>query len=170
MGLFTALWPPAGAVQALAADTAAVGEPRGWRVRAPDAWHVTLAFHGAADPGVLARRLDRAARGAPAPRLRIAGGGAAPGVRWAGVTAEPADLLIGLVVLAGGAPERFVPRVTVLRVRPRPGPAADPDPPVTWTAHRGPWWRPTELLLVGSEPTRGGSRYRVVHRVPLGGP
>ncbi|WP_252436077.1 2'-5' RNA ligase family protein [Pseudonocardia humida] len=126
-------------------------------------------FYGEADPGVLARRLDRAALGLPAPRLRTAGAGAFDGVRWAGVQAEPAAELRGLVEVVGGQGERFVPHVTLLRRRARPGPAAVADPPTPWAGHGGPWWRPADLLLVSSEPARGGSRYRVVHRVPLQG-
>jgi RNA 2',3'-cyclic 3'-phosphodiesterase len=167
--LFTALWPAPEAVAALAADTMPAGAPPGWRVPAPASWHVTLAFHGDADPGVLARRLERTARAAMAPRLRIAGAGAFEGVRWAGVEVADADAerLARLVMLAGGDPSAFVPHVSVLRLRSRPGPGAEPDPQATWGAHRGPWWRPQEVLLVVSEPARGGSRYRPVHRVRL---
>ena len=167
MHLFTAVWPAPDAVAALAADTVAAGAPPGWRAPAPASWHVTLAFHGEADPGVLARRLEAAARGAPAPRLRIAGAGAFPGVRWAGVEVEQPERLTRLVALAGGDPGAFVPHVSVLRLRARPGPRADPDPRPTWAGHRGPWWRPGEVLLVASEPARGGPRYRPVHRVRL---
>jgi RNA 2',3'-cyclic 3'-phosphodiesterase len=168
--LFTALWLPSAAVEALAADVGPAGEPPGWRLLAPASWHVTLAFHGHADPGVLARRLERRAGGVRPPRLRIAGGGAFPDVRWAGVETggpEDRDRLDHLVTLAGGDPAAFVPHVSVLRRRPRPGRGADPDPRPTWGAHRGPWWRPDEVLLVASEPGRGGSRYRPVHRVRL---
>jgi RNA 2',3'-cyclic 3'-phosphodiesterase len=164
--LFTALWPTDEAVAALS-DAVGAAEPPGWRAVDPAGWHLTLVFHGEADPGVLARRLDRAARGAPAPRLRTAGAGAFDGVRWAGVQAEPGEALTGLVDLAGGRAEEFVAHVTVLRRRRRPGPGAVADPPLPWAEHRGPWWRPADLLLVSSEPARGGSRYRVVHRVPL---
>ncbi|WP_408004710.1 2'-5' RNA ligase family protein, partial [Pseudonocardia lacus] len=62
---------------------------------------------------------------------------------------------------------RFVPHVTLLRRRLRPGPGAVADPATPWAGRTGPWWRPADLLLVSSEPARGGSRYRVVHRVPL---
>ena len=167
MRLFTALWPPPDAVAALADGTAGVGEPRGWRVVAPPAWHVTLAFHGEADPGVLARRLERSARGARAPRLRIAGAGAFPGVRWAGVHCDAPELLARLVVVVGGEPAAVVPHVSVLRRRARPGPHAAAEPPAPWAGHLGPWWQPAEVLLVASEPARSGRRYRPVHRVAL---
>lgn len=162
--LFTALWLPDGPVAALRA--VAGREPPGWRAVDPASWHVTLAFHGDADPGVHARALDAAARGAEAPALRLAGAGAFDGVRWAGVVS--CGPIAELVRLAGGAPETFVPHVTVWRRRRRPGPAADPDPVPSWAAHEGPWWHPGDVLLVASEPARGGARYRPVHRVPLG--
>ncbi len=88
-------------------------------------------------------------------------------MRWAGLEVADPERLTRLVTVAGGDPAAFVPHVSVLRLRSRPGPGADPDPPVTWAAHRGPWWRPGEVLLVASEPGRGGSRYRPVHRVRL---
>jgi 2'-5' RNA ligase len=88
-------------------------------------------------------------------------------VRWAGVEADPEAELRKLVEVAGRQGERFVPHVTVLRRRRRPGPGAPADPPAPWAQRCGPWWRPADLLLVSSEPARGGSRYRVVHRVPL---
>lgn len=168
MRLFTALWPPPTVIDALEAD---VGDavPRGWRRTDPTTWHVTLAFHGEADPGVAARRLEGSAHGVAAPRLRLAGAGAFDGVRWVGVEAPSPDgrALDGLVEAAGGDVARFAAHVTVLRLRPRPGPHPETDPATPWSAHRGPWWRPGEVLLVASEPGRGGVRYRVVHRVPL---
>jgi 2'-5' RNA ligase len=165
--LFTALWLADDAVAALREVTGAEAPPAGWRAVDPGSWHITLAFHGEADPGILARRLDRAARAAPAPRLRVDGAGAFDGVRWAGVQAEPGERLAGLVAAAGGEVDRFVPHVTVLRRRARPGRDADPDPPTAWAGHRGPWWSPPDVLLVSTEPGRSGPRYRVVHRVPL---
>jgi hypothetical protein len=90
-------------------------------------------------------------------------------VRWAGVESDPPDVLAGLVAGAGGDPARFVARVTVLRRRPRPGPGAVPDPPTPWASHRGPWWRPQEVLLVAGEPGRSGCRNRPIHRVRLSG-
>jgi RNA 2',3'-cyclic 3'-phosphodiesterase len=165
--LFTALWLPDDAAGALREVVDPDAPPPGWRAVDPASWHVTLAFHGEADPGVHARRLDGAVRGAPPPRLRLEGAGAFDGVRWAGVRAEPGERLAELVGAVGGDPGRFVGHVTVLRRRARPGRDADPDPPTAWADHRGPWWAPPEVLLVSSEPGRAGARYRVVHRVPL---
>jgi RNA 2',3'-cyclic 3'-phosphodiesterase len=169
MRLFTAFWLEDAAVEALREVADPDEPPAGWRAVDPGSWHITLAFHGEADPGVLARRLDRAVRGRLGPRLRTAGAGVFDGVRWAGVEAEPGERLGELVEVAGGRPDRFVPHVTLLRRRARPGAGADLDPPDPWADHRGPWWSPPEVLLVSSEPGRSGSRYRVVHRVPLHG-
>jgi 2'-5' RNA ligase len=167
MRLFTALWLPDEAVAALRTAVDPEHPPPGWRAVDPSSWHLRLAFHGEADPGVLARRLDQAVHEAPAPTLRTRGAGGGPGKRWAGVQAESPQRLTDLVELAGGVLQDFVPHVTVLRQRVRPGPGAVADPRLPWVTHGGPWWRPAHLLLVSSEPGRGGSRYRVVHRVPL---
>ena len=163
MRLFTALWPPPDAVAELAAALRPDDVPAGWRAMDSATWHLTLAFHGDAEPGVLARALEGGGRGLPAPRLRIAGTGAFDGVRWAGVEADPPADLHTLVTVAGGDLTRFVPHVTLLRRRARSG----PDPAVELPVPAGSWWRPDEILLVSSEPGRRGPRYRVVHRVPL---
>ncbi|MET0187814.1 MAG: 2'-5' RNA ligase family protein [Pseudonocardia sediminis] len=173
MRLFTALWPSPEVVAALSADVDALGldDDPAWRPGPAARWHVTLAFHGEDEPGRRARELERAA-GAPAPTLRVAGTGEFPGVLWAGV--EPAgpadaDALAALVTLAGGTPERFVPHLTLARAARRRGRPADgaPDPRADLPA--GPWWTPSEVLLVSSIGTRSGLVYEPVHRVALGG-
>lgn len=170
-GSATAGSASAGPVSAGVASSraAAAPLPDGWRRVDPSSWHVTLAFHGEAQMGPLARRLEAAVYGAPSPLLRLRGAGAFAGVRWAGVEAAQAERLAELVGAVGGRPAAFVAHVTVLRMRSRPGPDPGPDPPTPWAEHVGPWWRPPEVLLVASEPARGGVRYRPVHRVPLGG-
>lgn len=191
MRLFTALWPPPEAVAALAASVPGLGldgDPS-WRATPPDRWHVTLAFHGEDEAGRLARDLEERVAGAPAPRLRMAGTGEFPGVLWAGVApAGPADAqaLAGLVARAGGRPEEFVAHLTLAR-RPRRGRDRAPAP-VNGDAHgprdaghrardpgaaagelpAGPWWTPSEVLLVASLGSRSGLVYEPVHRVRLG--
>jgi 2'-5' RNA ligase len=172
MRLFTALWVPPAAVAALLADGAGEPAPPGWRAVVPESWHLLLAFHGEADPGVRARRLDAAVHGAAAPRLRLAGAGewaeaSAGTVRWAGVE-EDGAVLGALVTAAGGDPRRFRAHVVVQRTQRRSGPPTPTAPPA-WVEHRGPWWRPAEVVLAASEPARGGARYPAVHRVPLSG-
>jgi 2'-5' RNA ligase len=167
MRLFTALWPPPEAVEALTAASA--GEPTdGWRRTDPSTWHITLAFHGEAQLEPSVQRLDAAVAGARAPRLRLHGAGRFDGVRWAGVQSAPAGALAALAHLAGARPGEFVAHVTLLRRRGRPDPHVDgPEPPTPWAEHTGPWWRPHEVLLVASEPGGKGVHYRPVHRVPL---
>jgi 2'-5' RNA ligase len=164
--LFTALWVPPAAAAALRAVSPPDAVPPGWRAVDPETWHLTLAFHGEAEPEQLAPALHAGAHGAPAPRLRLSGAGRFRGVHWVGVQAEPADRLSALVAAAGGDPGEFVPHVTLLRRHGR-GRSPGPDRP-PWSDHRGPWWRPATVLLVRSEPGHGGPHYRVVHRVPLG--
>ncbi|MDN5919645.1 MAG: RNA 2',3'-cyclic phosphodiesterase [Pseudonocardia sp.] len=177
MRLFTALWPPPEVVVALSADVAGLGldEDPAWRPGPATRWHVTLAFHGEDEPGRRARELQERAAGAPAPTLRIAGTGEFPGVLWAGV--EPAcpsdaDALAGLVALAGGVPDRFVAHLTLAHAARRRGRSAGPPPerpPVrSPDLPAGPWWTPSEVLLVASVGTRSGLVYETVHRVALG--
>lgn len=171
MRLFTALWVPPAAAAALRVVTPPAAVPPGWRAVDPETWHLTLAFHGEAEPEQLAPALYAAVHGAPAPWLRLAGAGSFRGVYWIGVQARLEQQLAALVDAVGGNLTEFVPHVTLLRRRGRdrrPGPQRPP-----WSEHRGPWWRPAHVLLVRSEPSRngqgrGGSHYRVVHRVPLG--
>jgi 2'-5' RNA ligase len=168
--LFTALWPSPQAVDALAADLAAVPQewpPEGWRAVPPSRWHLTLCFHGDADPGTLARQLEQRAAGCVAPRLRLAGAGFLPRVAFARVVgADPSDdaALAELVAAAGATPDGFLPHVTVARARRG---RAWPTSGGPLHRHRGPWWQPSEVHLVSSEQGQGPVRYRVQHRVPL---
>lgn len=159
--LFTALVPPAAAVTDMAAELAGP-VPAGWRRVDPASWHVTLAFHGDADPVPVAAALDAIA-GMPAPRLRIDGTGAFPGVRFARVVAEPEDALLALVAGAGGDAAGFVPHLTVLRRRGR----GHPEPPARLPRLTGPWWQVDEVVLMASERRPDGPVYSVVHRVAL---
>lgn len=161
MRLFTALVPPPAAVEALVAALAGP-VPAGWRRVDPATWHVTLAFHGDADPAERGAALDTV-RGLAAPRLRIEGAGAFPGVAWAAVTADPPAALLALVSAVGGDAAAFVPHLTVLRRRGR----RRPDPPACVPQLVGPWWRADEVLLVASARTETGPRHEVVHRVAL---
>src|SRR5919108_5293508 len=141
MRLLCALWLPPAAVSALVEAGGDAAAPRGWRVVAPTAWHLTLARHDD-DPGGIARRLDRQASGVPVPRLRLTGFGGSRWVRWADVDVAPQSSLVDLVTAAGGDRAAFRPHVTLLRRRRRARPDDDPDPRVPWSGHRGPWWRP----------------------------
>ncbi|HEY2203583.1 MAG TPA: 2'-5' RNA ligase family protein [Pseudonocardia sp.] len=167
--LFSTLWPPPSAVSALAGELAAAPDwpPEGWRATPAERWHVTLCFHGEAEPGVLARRLESRAGGLPAPRLRLAGAVSFPGVAAAGVAADGpgnAEALLGLVRAAGADPAGFRAHLTVARTSRRGDRPPAGGPP---GRHPGPWWRPAEVCLVRSEITSNGRRYVVLHRVPL---
>lgn len=157
MRLFTALWPPADAVAHLRAALP-VRWPDGVRPVPPERWHVTLRFSGDdADAAECARRL-RSVAGAPAPRLRLAGGGAFPGVLWAGVRPRgPADAaaLSALATALGADPARFRPHLSVARTR-------RDAPPDHLPGYRGPLWTAGEVRLVAGERTADGARYRVV--------
>ena len=167
--LFTALWPPAEALSALAGELAEDVDwpPRGWRPIPTARWHVTLRFHGEAEPGVLARRLEARASGLAAPWLRLAGAVSLP--RVASVAVHPcaesdAAALAQLVRAAGGDPTDFGAHLAVARTARRD----DAPPPAGPLArYRGPRWRPPEVCLVRSQPMSSGTRYTVLHRVPL---
>lgn len=167
--LFTTLWPSDAAVTALRAELAAVSNwpPEGWRAVPMSRWHVTLCFHGEGDAGVLARRLDAAAGGLPAPTLRLAGAVALDGVAAVGVRPvadADGDALHDLVRAAGGAADRFRAHLTLARTT-RRGDAPPPRGPLD--GYAGPHWRPAEVCLVRSELTSGVRRYTVLHRVNL---
>jgi len=167
--LFTALWPPAEALSALAGELAEHPDwpPEGWRPIPTARWHVTLRFHGEAEPGVLARRLEARASGLAAPWLRLAG--AVSLLRVASVAVHPyaesdAAALAQLVRAAGGDPTDFGVHLAVARTARRD----DAPPPAGPLArYRGPRWRPAEVCLVRSQPMSAGTRYTVLHRVPL---
>jgi 2'-5' RNA ligase len=161
MRLFTALVPPAAAVADMAAALAGP-VPAGWRRVDPAGWHVTLVFHGEADPTAVAAALDGVA-GMPAPRLRIDGTGAFPGVRYARVVAEPPAALHALVAAMGGDVARFVPHLTVLRRRGQ----GHPESPARLPRLVGPWWVADDVVLMASERRPEGPVYTVVHRAGL---
>lgn len=167
--LFTALWPAAEAIASLDGELTECRDwpPDGWRAIPTHRWHLTLCFHGETDPGVLARQLDARASGLVAPWLRLAGAVSFPRVMAVGVrSAGDADVtaLDALVTAAGADPDDYRAHVTVARSKGRRR-ASRADGPLR--EHRGPWWRPVEVCLVGSELRPGGPRYTVLHRVPL---
>jgi 2'-5' RNA ligase len=184
--LFTALWPDSAAVADLEAALVSASDwpPAGWRVILARLWHITLCFHGEADPGVLARLLEAHALGRRAPWLRLEGAVRFRGVLAAGVVppratpdsgsardsdsgSDPdsnADLLRGLVAACGADPAGYRAHVTVARASRRADRTAPAGPLV---AYRGPWWRPAQVCLVRSELGSGPPRYTVVHRVAL---
>jgi len=168
--LFTALWPARPVLSALARELDADPgwPPEGWRATPLARWHVTLAFHGEAEPGVRARQLEARAAALPAPWLRLAGAVSFPqGVAAVGVVpagGADAAALAELVVAAGGDPAGYRAHLTLARTSRRRD-----APPATGPlgSYVGPWWCPGEVCLARSELTTAGPRYTVLHRVPL---
>lgn len=184
MRLFTALWPSdaairhmRGAVRGLSQErlTEATRALSGFRMMPEAQWHVTLCFHGSADPEHLARRLDRRvlrlSRKEPGLgnlRLRIAGAGTFRGVLWVGVHPEAesdANTLRELVRVAGGNPDVYRGHLTLARWN-----RGRPDRALLGgflAGYEGPRWTVPDITLVRSEQHRGGPRYSVMHRVGL---
>lgn len=167
--LFTALWLPQQVVSELDAALSGAGDwpPEGWRAIPFRRWHVTLCFHGEADPGVVVRSLDSAATGLTAPWLRLAGAVCLGAVTAAAVhPAAPEDraALAELVSAAGADQDTHRPHVSVART-----PRRSDSPPAggPLESFKGSWWRPAEVCLVRSQLSSGSPRYTVLHRVPL---
>lgn len=175
--LFTALWPPPQAISELEAALSPPGPPggvvahswppEGWRAIPSRRWHVTLCFHGDADAGVLARRLESHATGLVSPWLRLAGAVSLGSVIAAVVHPagpEDAAAMAELVVAAGADRDTHLPHLSVARTSRR-----SDSPPAGGPLDRftGSWWRPAEVCLVRSESPSGSPRYTVLHRVPL---
>src|SRR5690606_2284539 len=134
--------------------------------------HLTLAFLGGT-PGDRVHELRQAATGwqtAVAPiTLRRLGRFKGPRVVWAGPAQEDSlpwlarlhqDLWRHLEDMGWQRPdEPFRPHVSLLR---KAGPqdlTALHRPPLTWM--------PDQCVLVASQPLQGGSRYRMLARMPL---
>jgi len=146
-----------------------------------DAWHLTLAFLGEVDRGViagLAVRLERAARRRPSLTLSLAGAGAFPGatrarVLWTGVQGDRREL--GLLAASAGAGARragappatsgrgYQPHLTLARCR---APADVNSLVGTLAGFAGTPWLATEVHLIHS---RLGvhPRYEVIGTWPL---
>ena len=155
----------------------AAGAPR-WT--APDRWHLTLLFLGAAPADSVPALLDAAAKavaGAPAMRLRVAGAGRfgpvrRPQVFWAGLhgDVEPLVELAGRLSAAARAlglaveDRPFRPHLTLGRWAPRR--PADGNLPEVLARYRGPEWPVTELRLVESH-LGSASPYETVASWPL---
>jgi 2'-5' RNA ligase len=149
--LFAAAVPPPEALSHLAA---AIGPARAAHPELQwvptERWHLTLAFYGEVEDGRvprLRRRIERAARGAAALRLRLAGAGHFGGrVLWVGVEGQRDELrALARGVATGGRPYR--PHLTIARVR------RDADPRAAAAmlkGYDGPGWTAGELVLVRS--------------------
>lgn len=189
MRLFVALVPPE---EVLAEVEAEVGRRRGeWpglRWVPGELWHVTLAFLGEVDEGVLPGlqvRLARAAARHDAVEVAFAGAGAFPSagranVFWVGMRGAAAEergrpLLAGLAgSVAAGAEKagagqverrRFHAHLTVARCRQRTDLRALVD---GMAGFAGRWWRAEAVHLMRSHLGRS-VRYESLGSWPLGG-
>jgi len=172
--VFFALWPGAGArdaLSALARDTAAQTEGRAASTRN---LHLTLAFLGDVAAARLAalEAIGRAVASAVPPfaltldRIGAFGDG---GIAWAGTSAPPRDLerlvqsLTGALAKEGFPTERraFHPHVTLARHCRRPAGSGT----VVSIA-----WRVEQITLHASELSPHGPRYRELGVWPLGLP
>ncbi len=180
---FVALVPPAEALAELAAAVAPLRTAHpGLRWTPAAQWHVTVAFLGEVDEGVLpalGERLSRAARRHPPPSLQLAGGGRfGDHVLWTGVHGE-ADRVRRLAASVSAAARRcriavddrpFRPHLTLARGRDR----ADLRPAVALLAgFTGTPWTADAVHLVrsrlGAGPG-GTAAHDVVGTWPLGRP
>ncbi|WP_433873803.1 2'-5' RNA ligase family protein [Saccharopolyspora sp. CA-218241] len=140
---------------------------RGFRFTPVRRWHLTLCFHGEAEPGPLAAGLDERVPGLVAPRLRPTGAGTFRGVLWIGVrpvARADRSALRAAVLAAGGDPELFRPHLTVARWA-----AGRPDAALTGllARYRGPEWVADDLGLTRSDQGGNGPEYEIVHRLAV---
>ncbi len=168
--LFFGLWPDPAARDQLA-RLASQYQPRGGRLHHPDDQHITLVFLG---PVAAARQpcIYQAADAIVAPdfslRIDTLGHWPRPQILWCGPSEIPQplqrlvlDLQQGLLT-CGFEPERrrYKPHVTLHR-KVRHAKTGLLEQPIEWLA--------TEFTLAASEGgTSGQSRYRLLHRWPLG--
>ncbi|CUJ71616.1 RNA 2',3'-cyclic phosphodiesterase [Achromobacter xylosoxidans] len=165
--LFYALWPDTPLANTLSTwATQAQPHSRGRAMRT-ETLHMTLAFLGSVEKEIADELIDAT----PYHRLQPGtvtldryGVFARPRILWAGPAQTPASLQashdgLWLWLSAFGfvpPAQPFRPHVTLLRNIERNDPPADAPPPLTWHYDR--------MVLVASESTDGGSRYRVVAR------
>jgi 2'-5' RNA ligase len=163
--LFVAVWPPAGAVEALAAIERPAWPDLRWT--APDQWHVTLRFLGRAVP---APDADAALAGVVHPPCLVTMG---PAVRPLGrhllvvevtgldsLAAAVGRATVDLVAQQGGRPWRG--HLTIARARGRADLRRRGGQPLSAS------WRAEDFALVASQLHPQGARYRTLARYRLG--
>ncbi len=183
MRLFVAIRPPAGALAEM--EAAAAPLRPAWpqlRWTGPDEWHVTLAFLGEVDAGILPglrTRLERAAHRHPVLRLSIAGAGAFGGahrarVLWAGIRGDQRELAALAASAAAGArragappPDagrRYHPHLTLARCR---EPADVSTLVAALAGLTGVTWPAGEIRLISSHLGAGRPRHESIGSWPL---
>lgn len=189
MRLFVAVLPPREALDGLGRVVAEVrgmpGADDGLRWTEPSGWHLTLAFLGEVDPGLLPAldaRLGRACRRYGPYELRLAGGGRfGDRTLWAGARGDLAGMarlaraVRGASRKAGAPPAEehgFHPHLTLARAR-RPRGARLKPLAETLAGYEGPAWTADAVALVRSHPPTPGTpgaqpRYETLETWPLG--
>ena len=167
--LFFALWPDSATSAALHARARALHLECGGRAMRRDTIHLTLAFLGDT-PAREVERLQALAAQVEGESFALAldrvGSWKRNRVLWAGPSIVPPALaalaqdLEARLRAAGFALEEraFSPHVTLVR-NARVAPAEAPLPPLRW--------RVASFVLVASERSAAGARYRVIGRWPL---
>ncbi|MCZ8408371.1 RNA 2',3'-cyclic phosphodiesterase [Achromobacter dolens] len=165
--LFYALWPEPDLADTLSTWATQARPHSHGRAMRTETLHMTLAFLGSVEKEIAEELIDATPYHRLQPGTVILdryGVFARPRILWAGPAQTPDSLQAshdGLwlwLSAFGFAPptQPFRPHVTLLRNIERNDPLADAPPPVTWRYDR--------MVLVASESTEGGSRYRVVAR------
>lgn len=149
-----------------------------------EAWHLTLAFLGEVDEGLVARltpRLTRAAARYPCLPLSLGGAGAFPvpqraRVLWTGIQGDIPGLAalaasVGAGARRAGAPpanegRSFRPHLTLARCR---APADVRALVETLSGFAGTPWTATGIYLIRSRPS-GSPRYETLAACPLRAP
>lgn len=172
--LFSALVPPAPALDHLVAWLAEHPCDAPVRWSPPERWHITLGFFGDGDdPDRRSKWLRRRAEGRLAPTFRLAGAQTFPGTLWAGVrtrTDDDAHRFDRLAQAAGAGRQddqhrTFRPHLTLARWR---GDGVDRDALIAlFAGYTGPWCTPTEVLLMRSDFDAGVHTYTTVQSLPL---
>lgn len=172
MRLFAAVVPPDEVLDSLEAALAGLaGQARQdpavrWNDRR--LWHITLAFYGEDDLIERSEWLRARLRGRAPLRLAVEGAGTFGGVLWAGLAGD-IDPLSELAAAAHHpAPDRpFHPHMTLARWKRRTPPRSVRVLADALATYRGPAWQVDEVVLMRSELTEHGPRYRPQDRFGL---
>ena len=166
---FFALWPNPETRDALARRAEQVAKASAGRPSRTDTLHLTLVFIGAT-PRERVAALRDLMDSIEVPRFALqfdqSGWWRHNGIAWAGARAAPDALFALQQALARGAEKigfsldvrPYVPHLTLARNALR-SPSASMIPPLDWNVE--------SFVLVASELTPDGARYRILHESPL---
>jgi RNA 2',3'-cyclic 3'-phosphodiesterase len=167
---FFALWPGPEVRTELARRAALVAKACSGRPPRPDTLHLTLVFVGAT-PRERVTSLQALMDGIRLPRFALrldqSGWWRHNGIAWAGTSAAPESLIALQQALSRGAEKLgfsldvrpYLAHLTLARDAGR-GPTAAAMPPLDWDVE--------SFVLVASELTPDGPRYRILHERTLG--